>query len=70
VFGLKDRGVKRRDSLAVLRSSSFPSALLELGFVNSRADMEAVVGRTAEAFRERRIAFAKAIEQALCAFFG
>jgi hypothetical protein len=32
--------------------------------------MEAVVGRTAEAFRERRIAFAKAIEQALRAFFG
>jgi N-acetylmuramoyl-L-alanine amidase len=69
VFGLKDRGLKRRDSLAVLRSSLFPSALLELGFVNSRADMEAVVGRTAEAFRERRIAFAKAIEQALRAFF-
>jgi len=70
VFGLADRGLKRRDSLAVLRSSSFPSALLELGFLNSRADMDAVVGRTAEAFRDRRIAFAKAIEQALRSFFG
>jgi len=31
--------------------------------------MDAVVGRTAEAFRARRIAFAQAIEQALRSFF-
>lgn len=34
-LGLRDRGIKFRDDLAVLKTGSIPSALIELGFIAS-----------------------------------
>lgn len=34
-LGLRDRGIKFRDDLAVLKTGSIPSALIELGFIES-----------------------------------
>lgn len=34
-LGLRDRGIKFRDDLAVLKTGSIPSALIELGFIDS-----------------------------------
>jgi len=38
VLGLKDRGVKLRPNLAVLRSGTMQSALLEVGFIGNKFD--------------------------------
>ncbi len=40
--GLRDRGIKKRSDLAVLSSTRIPSAMLELGFLSNRADMQIV----------------------------
>lgn len=39
-LGLRDRGIKFRDDLAVLKTGSIPSVLIELGFI--RADARAI----------------------------
>lgn len=41
-LGLRDRGVKLRNDLAVLGNTKLTSCLLELGFIQNEADMRAV----------------------------
>ena len=34
-IGLRDRGIKYRDNIAVLKNTSMPSILVELGFIDN-----------------------------------
>jgi len=51
-LGLRDRGVKHRDDLAVLKTGGIPSVLIELGFIETDWDVindSAVMRRTCAA---------------------
>lgn len=41
-MGLRDRGVKLRNDLAVLASKRLPSVLIELGFIRNAGDIAIV----------------------------
>lgn len=45
-LGLRDRLVKRRTDLAILATGGMPSALLEMGFIRNRGDMDIVTDAT------------------------
>lgn len=47
IFRLRDRGVKLRPNLAVLRSGTMRSALLELGFIQSLEDRQGFLSASA-----------------------
>lgn len=42
VLGMKDRGVKARADLYVLKNTNMPAALIEVGFVTNEADVQAM----------------------------
>jgi len=65
---LPDRGIKQR-KLAVLRIPK-PAALLELGFITNRTDVEFIHPANAEHARETRLRFANAVSKALRRFFN
>lgn len=44
----KDRGLMMRDNLYVLRATKMHAALLELGFITDRQDMDATINRQSE----------------------
>lgn len=46
LLGLRDRTVKRRPDLAIIKTGGMPSALLELGFIRNRGDMAIVTDAT------------------------
>lgn len=60
VFGLRDRGVKSRKGLAILKFPG-PAALVELGFITNREDLRAIVPPTANEYRDVRIAWSKEV---------
>ena len=39
-IGLRDRGIKYRDNIAVLRNTTMPSILIELAFIDNESDAE------------------------------
>lgn len=43
--GLRDRGMKTRTNLYVLKRTNMPAVLLELGFMTNRGDLDLMVGR-------------------------
>ena len=62
VTGLRDRGMKVRPSLYVLRKTAMPAVLVELGFITNPGD--------AALMNENPALFAQGIYQGIEAFFG
>lgn len=62
--GLKDRGVKERTDLAVLRDTKMPAILCECGFMTNLAEAKLLVS---DDYRRK---VAKAICQGVCAYYG
>lgn len=62
--GLKDRGVKERTDLAVLRDTKMPAILCECGFMTNRKEAELL---RSDDYRRK---VAKAICQGVCAYYG
>ncbi|NCO36890.1 MAG: hypothetical protein AUJ92_01910 [Armatimonadetes bacterium CG2_30_59_28] len=55
VTGFRDRGIKQRTDLAVLRFTGGPAVLIELGFISSKSDRDYLL------VRDNRIAICKAL---------
>lgn len=55
-LGLRDRGAKRRDDVAVLRFSAGPAVLLELGFLTNPGDLAALLDARRRRLVCRRLA--------------
>jgi N-acetylmuramoyl-L-alanine amidase len=59
VTNLKDRGIKKRADLAVLKFSQGPAVLIELGFISNDGDRDFVI------LRENRLVICQAIMDVL-----
>ena len=59
VTNLKDRGIKKRTDLAVLKFSPGPAVLIELGFISNDSDRDFVI------MRENRLVICQAIIEIL-----
>ena len=66
--GLKNRGVKKRTDLAVLKFTAGPAVLIELGFISNAADRKLLLDPAAQG----RIctAIADVVVTSPCGFFG
>lgn len=62
--GLKDRGVKERTDLAVLRDTKMPAILCECGFMTNRKEAELL---RSDDYRRK---VARAICKGVCAYYG
>lgn len=62
--GLRDRGVKERTDLAVLRDTKMPAILCECGFMTNLAEAKLLVS---DDYRRR---VARAICKGVCAYYG
>ena len=61
-MNLKDRGVKYRDDVAVLRNTTMPSVLIELAFIDNKED--------ADILKLKKLEIAKAIAKGIYKFLG
>lgn len=62
--GLKDRGVKERTDLAVLRDTKMPAILCECGFMTNLSEAKLLIS---DDYRRK---VAKAICQGVCSYYG
>ena len=61
-IGLRDRGIKYRDNIAVLRNTTMPSILIELAFIDNESD--------AEVLRMNKGKIAQVLANAIFKFLG
>ena len=61
-IGLRDRGIKYRDNIAVLRNTTMPSILIELAFIDNESD--------AEVLRMNKSKIAQILANAIFKFLG